>query len=79
MNFYEIVVRGHINERLTWWFEDAVVIQLPSGETSLVGPVADQAALYGILTRIRDLGLPLVFVRKAELGTFPRYLDKKVE
>lgn len=66
MDFYEIVVKGHVNERIAWWFADAVVTQLPSGETSLVGPVADQAALYGIVTRVRDLGLPLILVRKAE-------------
>lgn len=68
MEFYEIVVKGHVNERLVSWFEEGVVTELPSGETSLVGPVADQAALFGILSRIRDLGLPLILVRKAEQG-----------
>lgn len=71
MEFYEIVVKGHISARLADWDNDIAVSQLPSGETSFVGPVADQAALYGILSRIRDLGLPLVMVRKAETVTRP--------
>lgn len=72
MDFYEIVVRGHLKECTVWWFTDAVITQLPTGETSLVGPVADQAALYGIVTRLRDLGLPLILIRKAESSTLSR-------
>jgi hypothetical protein len=60
---YEIRVRGHLDEDY-WaqWFEGMAVTTDDKGETVLTGPVADQAALYGLLTRIRDLALPLVSV-----------------
>ncbi len=61
-SIYEIVVRGHVAGRSARWFEEMDITNLPNGDTRLRGPVADQAALHGILGRIRDLGLPLVSV-----------------
>jgi hypothetical protein len=49
-------------------FEGLEMAQGPDGETVLTGPVIDQPALYGILNRIRDLGVPLVSVRRVEQG-----------
>ena len=59
---YEIRVRGHIVGQLTERFDGWRVINLPNGEATLTGPVVDQAALHGVLIRIRNLGLPLIAV-----------------
>ncbi len=59
---YEIRVVGHLEPCWMAWFEEMQQIQLPDGDTLLCGPVADQAALHGLLARIRDLNLPLVAV-----------------
>ncbi len=61
---YEIRVEGHLGPSVTTWFPDLVVRHEDNGETTLSGPVTDQAALYGILMRIRDLGLTLVSVQR---------------
>ena len=62
---YEIRVQGHLRPEWTVWF-DGLAVQLQAGETVLTGPVADQAALYGLLKRVRDLGLPLLSVNPIE-------------
>jgi len=64
---YEIRVRGHLGQAAHTWFPD-LTVRHDSGDTTLCGPIADQAALHGILMRIRDLGLPLVSVRQIESG-----------
>ncbi len=61
---YRIRVRGHLNDRWTQWFEVLVIHLQEDGTTVLVGPVADQAALHGVIIRIRDLGLPLLSVSR---------------
>ncbi len=63
---YEIRVKGHIGENIAIWFEDFEIQFSPNGETILYGPIVDQAALYGILSTIRDLGLTLTLVRQEE-------------
>lgn len=61
---YRIRVRGHLNDRWTEWFEGLVIHLQEDGTTVLVGPVVDQAALHGVIIRIRDLGLPLLSVSR---------------
>lgn len=63
---YEIVVRGHLDPRFAGWFEGMELTTGADGNTKLWGPVMDQAALYGHLSRIRDLGLLLLSLRCVE-------------
>ena len=60
---YEIRVKGHLDNNRMRWLEGLEVTLHPNGETIIRGPVIDQAALHGILNRIRDLGLVLLLVR----------------
>jgi hypothetical protein len=62
----EIRVKGRIDEHWSSWFADLTVTGTDQGETILSGAVADQAELYGLLARLRDLGLPLVSVDSTE-------------
>jgi hypothetical protein len=59
---YEIRFKGHLSAYRAQMFEGLEMVQEPGGDTVLTGPVIDQAALHGILNRIRDLGLPLLSV-----------------
>jgi hypothetical protein len=61
---YELRVKGHLDDRLSLVLEGLAVRRLPDGTTVLSGPVVDQAALYGLINRIRDLGLPLLSVNR---------------
>jgi len=61
---YEIRFKGHLEARRAPMFEGLEMVRGPGGETVLTGPVIDQAALHGILARIRDLGVPLLSVRR---------------
>jgi hypothetical protein len=60
---YEIRVRGVLDPLWSSWFDGLRVEETGPDETVIVGPVVDQAALHGLLIRIRDLGLPLLSVR----------------
>jgi len=62
--FYEIRVEGHLGDSWSTWFEDMDIRHKEDGQTVLSGPVRDQAALHGVLMKIRDLGLPLVAVTR---------------
>jgi hypothetical protein len=64
---YEIRLRGQLDGG-TWsqWFDGLTVTANESGQTVLSGPVADQAALHGLLVKVRDLGLPLISVHLVE-------------
>lgn len=57
---YEIRVGGRLPSRWAAWFDGLTVTAEPDGTTAIRGPVADQAALHGLLARVRDVGLPLV-------------------
>jgi hypothetical protein len=60
---YELRVAGELDSRWSAWFDGLEVSSDRVGETVIAGPVADQAALHGLLAKIRDLGLPLLSVR----------------
>jgi hypothetical protein len=62
----EIRVKRRIDEHWSNWFEDLTITHTDQNETVLTSHVVDQAALHGILTRIRDLGLPLISVNRVE-------------
>ena len=64
----EIRLQGHLDERWADWFEGLTITQADNGETRLTGPVVDQAALHGLLRKVRDLGLPLISVNRLEPG-----------
>ena len=63
---YEIRVRGKLEPKWSDWFDGFAITPVADDETLLVGPVADQAALHGMLHKIRDLGLPLLSVQWLE-------------
>jgi len=65
---YEIRVRGHLDARWANRFEGLTITLEEDGNTLLRGPVVDQAALHGLLKKVRDLGLPLVSVSPVEPG-----------
>jgi hypothetical protein len=65
---YEIRLKGHVDDRWAEWFEGLTITLEEDGNTLLTGPVIDQAALHGLLKKVRDLGLPLVSIRPLEHG-----------
>jgi hypothetical protein len=62
VTIYEIRVKGHLDGRWSDWFHGLAITNLANGEALLSGDIVDQAALHGLLVRVRDLGLPLVAV-----------------
>jgi hypothetical protein len=63
---YEIRLQGHLGRNWTHWFGDVTITLEEGGETLLTCPVADQAALYGLLRKVRDLGPPLISVTRTQ-------------
>ena len=63
---YQIRVKGALDKKWSDWFDGLTIRPQGDDETLLAGPVADQAALHGLLGKIRDLGLPLLSVRRVE-------------
>jgi len=68
---YEIRLKGHLDSRWAAWFDGLSLTNETDGTTIIRGPVADQAALDGVLQKIRDLGLPLISVNHAAPGHPP--------
>jgi hypothetical protein len=64
---YEIWVEGHLTDRWSDWFEGMEVLNDPNGETRLRGPLADQAALLGVLNKVQDLNLTLIAVYRVAI------------
>jgi len=73
---YEIRLKGHLDDRWAKWFEGLTITLDEDGHTLLTGPVVDQAALHGLLKKVRDLGLPLVSVSPVEPGQADQPDDK---
>lgn len=64
----EIRIKGRIAEHWSAWFEGLTITHTDQGETTLSGDVIDEAALYGLLAKLRDLGLPLLSVNSTPKG-----------
>ena len=65
---YQIRIKGHLGHQWTDWFEGLTITLEDNGDTLLTGPVVDQAALHGLLKKVRDLGMPLLSVNRVEPG-----------
>jgi len=63
---YQIRVKGHLGPRWADWFGGMTITLEDNGDTLLIGPVEDQAALHGLLTKVRDLGMPLISAVRVE-------------
>jgi hypothetical protein len=61
---YRIRIRGHVDPAWTTWFDSLTVTRAEDGTTELTGPMVDQAALFGLLARLRDLGATLLLVER---------------
>ena len=65
---YQIRLKGHLNRRWADWFDGLTITLEDNGDTLLTGPVVDQAALHGLLKKVRDLGMPLVSVNRIQFN-----------
>src|SRR5438270_13800942 len=65
---YQIRIKGHLGREWTDWFEGLALTALDNGETLLTGAVVDQAALHGLLKKVRDLAIPLLSVNRVKPG-----------
>jgi hypothetical protein len=74
---YEIRLKGHLEDRWTAWFAGMSLTHQSDGTTVLSGEVVDQAALHGLLRKVRDLGLPLISVTLLQPGQADTLSDAK--
>jgi hypothetical protein len=65
---YYIRLKGHLDDHWSAWFDNLTISNEANGETVLHGPLVDQAALHGVLIKIRDLGMPLLAVTSVAAG-----------
>ncbi len=70
-SWYEVRVQGRLDRRWAAWLDGMTVTPDTDGTTLIHGPVADQPALHGLLSRLRDLGLPLISVNRADQSGTP--------
>ena len=63
---YQIRIKGHLDRKWADWFSGLSITSLENGETLLTGPLLDQAALHGLIRKVRDVSLPLVAVIRIE-------------
>jgi hypothetical protein len=74
---YEIRLKGHLGRQWTDWFGGLTITLEDSGDTLLTGPVVDQAALFGLLRKVRDFGMPLVSVIQVQFNETHPYRSTK--
>jgi hypothetical protein len=74
---YQIRLKGHLGPQWTEWFGGLTITLEESGETLLTGPVEDQAALHGLLKKVRDLGMPLISAIRVKPGQASASDDKQ--
>jgi len=74
---YQIRIRGHLDSQWTDWFEGLTITLTEDGDTLLTGPVVDQAALHGVLRKVRDLGMPLISVNRVPSNETNPYRSKR--
>ena len=65
---YQIRINGHLDQQWIDWFNGLSITLEEDGDTLLTGPVIDQAALHGLLKKVRDLGMPLVSIRQVQFN-----------
>ena len=65
--YNQIRVAGHLHQRWSDWFDGLTSVQQPNGETVLAGMVPDQSALFGLLNKVRDLGLTVIAVNRGQI------------
>jgi hypothetical protein len=65
---FQIRIKGHLRDDWTDWFGGMTITQEENGDTLLTGPVPDQAALFGLLRRVRDLGMQLISINRVDTG-----------
>jgi len=75
-NVYQIRIKGHLSDQWTGWFEGLTITLKENGDTLLTGPVVDQAALFGLLKKVRDVGIALVSINRVEPGKPPKLKTK---
>ena len=72
MPYVEIRVKGHLDQSWSNWLAGLAIDHVENDETVMRGPIADQAALYGLVSKLRDIGLPLLSIRLLENGDLAR-------
>lgn len=65
---YQIRIKGHLSDQWAGWFGNLTILLAENGDTLLTGPIPDQAALFGLLRRVRDLGMQLISVNRLDTG-----------
>jgi hypothetical protein len=65
---YQIRIKGHLSPQWTDWFDGLTITLEENGDTLLTGPVIDQAALHGLIKKVRDLGMPLLSITQVDSG-----------
>jgi hypothetical protein len=75
---YQIILNGQLDGEWSEWFAGLTITKTDSGETILTGPIVDQAALHGVLIKIRDLGLPLLALTRLDADSAERSTTGRV-